>query len=101
VSRAVVHEFLGVAPVEWGLVATDVSAMGPAELAVHAARLRALRATLVRQVLGTTTEKKQGRGPWWSRDRSPRGRRGRRQRKTSRVKKNLSSDYHVRGIDYV
>jgi hypothetical protein len=80
------------------LVAADMSAMGPVKLAVHAARLRALRATLVRQVQGTMTEKKQGRDPWWSRDRSPRGRRGRRQRKTSKVKKkkkNLSSDYNV------
>jgi hypothetical protein len=66
--RAVVHEFLGVAPAERArrLVAADVSAMGPAELAVHAARLRALRATLIHQVQGMTTEKKQGRGPRWS-----------------------------------
>jgi hypothetical protein len=31
---------------------------------------------------------KLGRGPRWSRDRSPRGRRGRRQWKTSRIEKN-------------
>jgi hypothetical protein len=56
------HEFLGVAPAEWEwwLVAADVSVMGPAELALHAARLQALRATLIRQMQGTTTEKKQG-----------------------------------------
>jgi hypothetical protein len=44
---------------------------------------------------------KQERGPRWSRDRSPRGQRSRRQRKTSKIEKNLSSDYHVRGIDCV
>jgi hypothetical protein len=59
------------------LVAVDMSAMGPAKLAVHAAQLWALRATLVRQVQGTMTEKKQWRGSRWSRDRSPRGWRGR------------------------
>jgi hypothetical protein len=68
-------------------VVADVSTMGPAELAVHAARLRALRATLVRQVQGTTTEKKQGAAPGGVEIDLPRGRRGRRQRKTSRIKK--------------
>jgi hypothetical protein len=58
---AVNHEFLGVAPVERvrRLLATDVTAMGPAELAVHAARLRAVRAALTRKLQGAaTTEKK-------------------------------------------
>jgi hypothetical protein len=62
VPRTVVHEFLGVAPVERALrlVAADVSAMGPGELAVHVARLRALRTTLIHQMQGTTMEKKLG-----------------------------------------
>jgi hypothetical protein len=62
VPHVVVHEFLGVAPAERALrlVAADVSAMGPGELAVHTARLQALRTTLIRQMQGTTMEKKQG-----------------------------------------
>lgn len=49
---AVSHEFLGVAPEERirRLIAADVSAMGPAELARHAARLQALRAALARKL---------------------------------------------------
>jgi hypothetical protein len=43
----------------------------------------------------------QGHCPRWSRDRSPRGRRGQRQQKTLKIEKNLNSDYHVGRIDYV
>ncbi|KAK3120965.1 hypothetical protein QOZ80_8BG0644060 [Eleusine coracana subsp. coracana] len=59
---AVSHEFLGVAPAERvrRLVETDVSAMGPAELAQHAARLRAVRAALVSRMQGTEKKEKQG-----------------------------------------
>lgn len=61
-ERAVSHEFLGVSPEERmrRLIATDVSAMGPAELAKHAARLKALRAALVRKLQGTGKKEKQG-----------------------------------------
>jgi hypothetical protein len=43
------------------------------------------RATNAAGSIGSTA--KQGCGPWWSLDRSPRGRLDRRQRKTSRIKK--------------
>jgi hypothetical protein len=57
------------------------------------------RATNAAGSIGSTA--KQGCGPRWSRDRSPRGWCSRRQRKTSKIEKTLSSDYHVRGIDFV
>ncbi|KAK3122664.1 hypothetical protein QOZ80_8AG0616530 [Eleusine coracana subsp. coracana] len=59
---AVSHEFIGVAPAERvrRLVETDVSAMGPAELAQQAARLRAVRAALIGRMQGTEKKGKQG-----------------------------------------